>query len=249
MSEYPAGSPRPTPFEDLDHTGTLFEGLDMAKTSNRLGERAVRHTPRIIAHPHTTGELKARHYLDEGGDDAREDPYYELGGNPTEYDKLPLFDQLAEDFQPWMTDVDIAINRLGLHEIGTDTIKHMTKPDQRLLAMHVDALLERIGTAQRLIGAAEGDVSTHAFLEKRYGTRRTAKEMLDYMPVLKRLNKAIHERHIIGVLHEVAPDVFAGSRDERNRKYNQYLSRHIGSISVGYDEKAKLRVEQAPRRK
>ena len=250
MSEYPAGSPRLPSLEDLDHTGTLFEDLPRTpQADGALGKRAVRQAVKIVAHPHTTTELKARHHLQEGHDEERQDAYRELGGNPTDYDSLPLFDQLAEDFEPWMTDIDMAINRLGLHELASDTIARMTKADQRLLAMHVDALLERMEAALRLIGASAGDVSLYSFLEKRYGAKRTPEEMLNYMPLLKRLHKAIHEQHIIGALHTAAPDVFAGSRQQRNERYNRYLRSHTGPIAVGYDDNAKPRVEKPPRRK
>lgn len=252
MSEYTGASPSHPPFDKLDHTGTLFEDLaeGQASGARQLGSRAVRRVATVVSHPPTTTELKARHHPHEDTEEPRDDAYRELGGNQSVYDdRLPLFDQLADDFEPWMTDIHIAVNRLALHEIASDTIMRMTKADQRLLAMHVDALLERIATAHRLIGAADGNVSAYGFLEKRYGSRRTPEELIAYMPTLERLREAINERHIMGALHRAAPEVFANSREVRNKRYNAYLRRRQGPIDVGYDSSGKLRVQEAPLRK
>lgn len=241
MSEY-AGLPRSKSLKDLDNTGTLFEGLDQPEShARKLGGRAVRSS-QIIEHPQTIEGLKARHHLGEHADE-RESAYHELGGNRTEYDNLSLFDQLAEDFQPWMTDVDLAMNHYGLHEQSPETIQAMTKADQKKLALHVDALMARMATAHRLIGATEGNVSEHQFLERRYGARRTPEEMIAYMPVLEKLNRAIHEQHVLNALHQAAPELFKLTPHERNERYGRNI-RKYGHVQTGYDRNHKLRTEQ-----
>lgn len=237
MSEY-TEAPRPKPLKELDHTGTLFESLEQTPHhhTRKLGSRAIR----IVAHPHTIQELREHH---EEPQDKRETPYDELGGHRSADDERSQFEKIADEAQPWMTDVAIAVDWYGLHELRGEAIQAMTQDDRRVLALHVDGLIERMSAAHRLIGAGAGDVGTHQFLEKRYGKQRTPEEMLAYMKTLEDLRQAIRAQGVIGALHRAEQKLFSLSQRERDKKYKDDVENH-GHIRVVYDQHRKARVQR-----
>lgn len=217
----------PPALEHIDHTETLFEELvevgkvpkddsDVSEIDDTLAQEHS-HYPLTIEQQ----QARIKYNLAQRAIGAlydRDSPYGELGGHPpdTLQDQIDAnFESLIDDFQPWMRDIRIAFDRYGISELTTEGIAVMTDADRKVLALHMDGFLDRIGMARRLIKLADGDVRFYSQLEDWYGKSRTHDEMIDYSSRLRALAMTLD---LTGVAQSLNREAFLVSSKQVNRE-------------------------------
>lgn len=189
----------------------------------------------------------ARQVIDSArsSSDERERPYDELGGHApqlsqTEVASEPL-EIIVSEAQEWMRDVHDML-RYAIPELTPEAVQVMQRDDRKLLALHFQGLWDRIPTAERLISWGHGDVTTHPFLESRYGKRRSSDEMNDYVQRLAALGSYLEANKAAWLLRQVAYDGFR-SKKERDSKYVRDRQKN-GAIRVIRGEDGIYRTER-----
>lgn len=205
----------PPALERLDHTGTLFENFVEEKDTTKddfatdeIDEMAQEkfHYPLTIEQQ----EARIKYNLAQraiGALNDRDSPYGELGGHPPDTFQEQIdanFESLIDNFQPWMRDIRLAFDRYGINELTTEGIAAMSEGDRKVLALHIDGFLDRIGTARRLIKLADGDVRFYSQLEDWYGKDRTQDEMISYSARLKTLTTTLDSIGVVQSLNRTA---------------------------------------------
>lgn len=174
----------------------------------------------------------------------QERPYDELGGRAPQ-DSHEVIDSPLETItigaKEWMRDVHDML-RYAIPELTPEAVEAMNRDDKKLLALHFQGLWDRIPTAERLISWGEGDVTTHPFLEGRYGKRRSPEEMKDYMLRLTVLDGYLEANRAAWLLRQIAYDGFR-SKKERDSKYVQDRRKH-GDIQVVLGKDGKYHTER-----
>lgn len=208
----------PRVFEHIDHRGTLFEDFAEQKTvleddpvTDEIDEIAQEkfHYPLTIEQQ----EARIKHNLAQraiGSLADRDSPYGELGGHlpDTLQDQIDAnFDLLIDNFRPWMRDIRLAFDRYGLNEITTEGIAAMSNVDRRVLSLHIEGFLERVGVASRLIKWADGDVRFYSQLQEWYGGDRNQAEMIDYASLLETLTTTLASSGVSQALQQAALSV------------------------------------------
>jgi hypothetical protein len=252
MSEYMRPVKAPMTFDQLDHSGTLFEATEPEEAQEKITPPVTTRVRRGREHnyPLTVEQRQVllQQRLGQQALDAvlLDRPYQELGGHkPGAFDDQPSdpFESVIDGCEYWMRDVRLAIDRYGAPELTVEGIQAMTKADRRVLSLHFDGFMVRLKTAYRLIAAANGDVGAHSVLEHRYGPR-SHDEMIAYLGVLENLNSALHANGVAQALHVAAYRV--SSNKDMREKIRKADDESHGHVQVFFDG-TKPRIERLPR--
>lgn len=277
MSKYAGGYPpnQTSPsFDQLDHTGTLFEGRvpvatqsveerapNNASTSlpQTTEQRAGKTYPELISQRQSSKIgvfVVARYEDDKAGDDERVSPHHELGGLITHSDRLAEAEHSREEnlahvldaYQPWMRDVTLAVERYGLIDMTPDDVKQMTQSDKNILSLYVDGFMEGLSSIKQLISQFEGVAERHEFFDKYSKTSHktpTPGEFMAYGQTLEALSQLIRQQSAAESLVAFAKKR-KSSRDARaaSRKNNKLTKKD--TPRVYRDEAGKYRVELIP---
>lgn len=213
----------------------------------------------LAATPNTVGVRS------EAGDeysleDERETAYDELGGLRRHGHESPevaarleskdAIEKVIRDYEPWMRDVSLAVERYALFDLEVADIQEMGKKDQRILALYVDGFMEGLSAIKRLIVQFEGVADRHEFFKKytttEYGVP-TPEMFMEYKQVLDTLTQVIDEKgaatHLCALAKQISPSREARRHTRKSNKVSKKNTPH-----VRYDnESTSYVVELVPR--
>lgn len=280
MSEYAAGH-RPTPehlsFDELDHTGTLFEGRASGTTSIESLDTSPEPAPQVAPdltprwhYPEKTAERQSREallgvlavaahqddepsgsraYSELGGGHGQEDAYRRAAGERSKPENLEI---ILTDYEPWMRDVTLAVERYGLLDMGPDDVERMTQHDREVLSLYVDGYMEGLASIKQLIVQFEGVADRHDFFNKYTTTDKgapTPEEFNSYLHTLDALSQVIHQQGAADQLVRYAAAEISPVDKQRQAKRKRNKDTKRDTPRVYFDEKgSKYRVELVPLR-
>lgn len=234
MSEYASGYNNlpESPQEVTDYLqnveGTLFEDVAPRQIGVRAIESAATDQPPAQRAPFTATEWSVRAARQrmqqvEAQYDQPETPYDELGGRRNEPTTAERIETVLQGYEPWMRDIEVAVERYGLLELTRESVAAMTKKDRDTLALYVDGFREGLHSARMLIHDHEGDVGAVDFFSK-YGRHEPA-EMRAYSQRLAALEELLNTQSGYVSLIRHAREKW-GEGDQAVRKRHQVRRRN-----------------------
>lgn len=101
--------------------------------------------------------------------------YSELGGTTTkELIQQPLENVINEKYEPWQTDIKLAVEKFGLVEYSLEDFKRMKEKDRKLFQLEFYRYLENISANTRLIDASGGKADIDMNLKDRFAKQSEA---------------------------------------------------------------------------
>lgn len=148
--------------------------------------------------------------------------YDELGGhqhNPR-LDEDQLLDGVIRGAEPWMLEVNDAVERFGLNEITAQDILSMKKIDRAKFLVHFRRFYQLLCARQNLIERTNGNNEEYWQLTSDYGTEKNQDEMLEYARKLKHLIELLKYSGIV----DITDCIVSRSRTkQRVRKKKPYV--------------------------
>ena len=125
--------------------------------------------------------------------DERYDAYHELGG---QYVSQAPEQEIALRYQPWMRDVTVGVEQLGIFEMTKGAYTSLPEHDKRVYQLNVNDFTRRLFSNARTLGVRGQELSDDVL--QAYG-KRSHQDFIEYTHTLHLLAQYMHEKDIPGV--------------------------------------------------
>lgn len=139
------------------------------------------------------------------------------------------YDDLLRQYQPWMRDITVAMERYALFDMERSDITAMTTPDRNRLALDVDGYMEGLAAVRRVIKSYADVPDNHDFMDKYKmdGQLPTKQELNAYFETINVLRKALKEAGTAGYLQTVAIDNQPSQDQRRAQRRSAKSKTHV----------------------